>query len=581
MKNFFQLSLTFIVIFCLSASCKKKDGSTVGGSEKKEVKQSKFAKNYPEFNSQVFKDVLLAQSDSALSPLYRSTEYTPIWIHDTLDTKKLYEFIEILKIADEHGLSPELFSYSKIKLYTDSIDSGLYANNMDTLYKKMLLLEQEATKAAIIYISGMSFGFLNPKNLYAGDYNITILQPDSAFWADTYSKIANDPINTILASHPNDNVYLKLQTEYRNLKNRDKSEQKKIPVKDVTYKLGAQNKHIAEIAERLMLTGEYVPDSIPTDSLHQKLDEKLLAAINTFRKKISYLEDSEVGKLTIEALNRPFEYYQKKISANMERYRWKRTKQTHKKHIEVNVAAAMLTATDADNSPLIMRVCVGSVKNKTPLLQSDINYLNLNPYWNVPRSIAQKEIAVLQKKDSTYIRRHNMKLFKGGKEVETSSIDWKNINPSTFSYIIRQEPGGGNSLGLVKFMFNNDFSVYLHDTPSKSAFNRKNRAVSHGCVRVQRPFDLAYFCLSPVTEVYKDRLLYTVKKEPVSKEGKQLLKANNLKKLPDVINIDPENKISLFIDYYTAFLYPSDDTLYYADDMYEYDNIILDKLNSL
>jgi murein L,D-transpeptidase YcbB/YkuD len=240
----------------------------------------------------------------------------------------------------------------------------------------------------------------------------------------------------------------------------------------------------------------------------------------------------------------------------------------------------MLFACQKDSLPLIMRVCTGSVTNKTPLLESDISYLNLNPIWNVPTSIAQKEVAVLQKKDPAYIGRNNMKLYKGGKEVDVDSINWKEVNPSKFTYTIRQNSGERNALGLIKFMFNNAFSVYLHDTPSKAAFNRKNRAVSHGCVRVQKPFDLAFFCMSATSDnAYKDRLYYSIDKSPVSNEGKKLARENKLKKLPDILN--PKSKISLSIDYYTAYMYPDDnDTLYYADDVYDYDNIILNALDS-
>lgn len=126
-------------------------------------------------------------------------------------------------------------------------------------------------------------------------------------------------------------------------------------------------------------------------------------------------------------------------------------------------------------------------------------------------------------------------------------------------------------------MFSNAFSVYLHDTPSKAAFGRKNRAVSHGCVRVQKPFDLAFFCMSTTSDdIYKDRLFYSIDKQPISKAGKKLAQENKLKKLPDILN--PKDKISLFIDYYTVYMYPDDDMLYYADDVYEYDSAILNAL---
>lgn len=574
------LFLPTIVFLLFITNCNRGQ-ATVSKSGKKEVAKSRFAGNYPDFSPETFRDKLQTeiQNDSILLPFYSITEYTPVWIQDTLNTNSIQEFIDILSNAHEHGLSPELFFISEIKGLSDSIDSGAYSDNLEMLFARMSALEQISTKAAIKYISGMKFGFLNPASIYGKDYDITLSEPDSLFFVDLYKNIKENPIQSLLSSQPTDDIYLKLQDEYRILEGKKELGFKAITAGNVTYKIGDKNKHIAEIAERLKLTGEFRPDSISDDSLHLKLDEPLLEAINRFRKKISYPEEKEVGKITIDALNRPFEYYQDKIRANMERYRWKRTKTKHTKHIEVNVASAMLVASQTDSLPLTMRVCVGSMNNKTPLLQSDISYLNLNPIWNVPKSIVQKEVAVLQKRDTSYIRRHNMRLYKGGKEVDVNSIDWKEVKPSQFNYLIKQDPGAGNSLGLIKFMFNNDFSVYLHDTPSKATFNRKNRAVSHGCVRVQKPFDLAFFCTSPSSDLYKDQLLYSINKQPVTKEGKKLVKEEKLNKLPDIINLKSENKISLFIDYYTAFMYPDDDTLYYADDVYGYDNLILEALN--
>ncbi|MBK5721188.1 L,D-transpeptidase family protein [Dysgonomonas sp. Marseille-P4677] len=575
-------SLPILLLIILTVCCKKKEHTKISESEKKEVIQSKFAKNYPDFDFKVLQDSLLVTvySDSILTPYYITTENTPAWIHDTLDVKNLNRLVEILNSVNEHGLNPDLFSATYIKSITDSIDSGSYINKIDTLYSRIATLEKVATKAAIKYISGMKYGFLNPKKLYGTDYDITIATPDSAFYANLYDEIKKDPIEAMLNSQPTDHIYLRLREEYHLLEGKKEENFKKIESGNATFKVGDKNKHISAIAERLIMTGEYLPDSTSTDSTHNKLNNELLAAINTFRRHNSYPEELEVGKLTIDALNRPFEYYQEKICINMERYRWKRTKSKHNKHIEVNVASAMLLADQADNDSLslISRVCVGSIRNKTPLLQSDISYINLNPYWNVPRSIAQNEVVILQKKDPTYIERHNMKLFKGGKEVDPSSIDWKEVNPSKFSYIIRQEPGGGNSLGLVKFMFNNAFSVYLHDTPSKAAFGRKNRAVSHGCIRVQKPFDLVFFCTAPATELFKDQFYHSIDKTPISEKGKKLLKEDKLKKLPNIINIDKENQISLFIDYYTVYMYPNDSALYYADDVYEYDTPILTEL---
>lgn len=573
-------STLVVIVTIFIVSCREKKSTKLSESTKKEVKLSKFAKNYPDFNPQHLKEVLRSQlqEDSTLQSLYIKNTFTPIWVHDTLDSKGLRELSCILENSHEHGLPINYFPTDYITSLIDSIDSGMYSQNLDVLYQKMTDLELVSTRSAIKYVIGMSYGFTDPKTLYKKDYDIYTARPDSIFFINLYANLQKNPIKPVLNSLPTDLVYNKILEEYRNLESKKDLVFTKIAVSK-TYKVGDKSPYISEIARRLILTGEYKPDSVSTDTLHQILDKNLLAAINTFRRNNSYPEEEEVGQITIDALNRPMEYYQAKLRANMERYRWRRTKSKHDKHIEVNVAPAMLFASQKDSLPLIMRVCIGSATNKTPLLESDISYLNLNPIWNVPTSIAQKEVAVLQKKDPTYIKRNNMKLYKGGKEVDVESINWKEVNPSKFAYTIRQNSGERNALGLIKFMFNNAFSVYLHDTPSKAAFNRKNRAVSHGCVRVQKPFDLAFFCMSTASDdLYKDRFYYSINKLPVSNEGKKLAKENKLKKLSDILN--PKDKISLFIDYYTVYMYPDDNnTLHYADDTYDYDSVILNALD--
>jgi murein L,D-transpeptidase YcbB/YkuD len=580
MKYTLYTTLTVIIIFFF-IGCKERSSTKLSESGKKEVVLSRFAKNYPDFSPQHLKEVLQSriEEDSILQNLYVKNAFTPIWIHDTLDIQKIKELTNILDDSHKHGLPVDYFSTGYMWSLMDSIDSGLYSLDSDNLYQKMVDLEFISTKSAVKYVTGMNYGFTDPKILYKKDYDIYTARPDSVFFNNLYINLQKDPINLISNSQPDNVVYRKLLTEYQDLDNKQDLKFNKI-ANSQTYKIGDKNPYISDIARRLIMTGEYKPDSNSTDTLHQILDKGLLDAVNAFRRKNSYPEENEIGKITIDALNRPLEYYRDKLRANMERYRWRRTKLKQDKHIEVNIAPFMLFACQKDSLPLIMRVCVGSVANKTPLLESNISYLNLNPIWNLPVSIAQKEVAVLQKKDPTYIKRNNMKLYKEGKEVDVESINWKEVDPSKFAYTILQNSGERNALGLIKFMFYNTFSVYLHDTPSKAAFNRKNRAVSHGCVRVQKPFDLAFFCMSATSDdIYKDRLYYSINKSPISDEGKELAKENKLKKLPDILN--PKSKISLFIDYYTAYMYPDDnDTLYYADDIYDYDSIILNALDN-
>lgn len=575
------LLLSFILIGC------KKTPSKIIDSGNYTVSHSKFAQDYPFFEAQLFADKLKQRmmNDSVLGYLYEKKDYSSVWISDTLKTKELKLFINLLVDVEKHGLPSNYIKTDQIVQLLDSIDYGHF--NEESLYDKLIDLERLSTNALIRYTKGMNYGFVNPQKLFKKTlYDIELSHADSVFYHRIYEEALEDPIKTMEQSVPQSTTYLILQKEYMKLKRLEYAHHE---IKDLgtnVYKVGDKHVNIEKIANLLASRGFFempvaIPDSLMTDSLREtqrSLTPELMSAINNFRKHNSIEADKEIGNFTIEALNRKTDYYLKKLRVGMERNRWQRAKEEHDKHIEVNVAPFLLFALEKEKEPLIMRVCVGRPYHKTPLLESNLGYINLNPKWNVPVSIARNEISVLQKRDQTYMQKRNMKLYKGNKEIDPSSIDWSKVNPAKFNYRIVQGSGGGNSLGRLKFMFNNDFSVYLHDTPLKSAFLRTNRAVSHGCVRVQQPLDLAFFC-TDADDIYKDRIRYSIGYDPQTKEGKEALKKEKLKKLSDIINLLPNKKISLAIDYHTAYLYPNDSTVHYADDLYEYDDIILNALS--
>lgn len=573
----------FFISLCISCSYSTSTASKFN-TETDIIRESKFLSLYPHFNILDLSTALdeKIKNDTLLAPFYLATNNNLIWLKDTLNTSKLGELVSILSDVDKHGLPKQIFPTEKIVAITQAIDSGLYANSMDTLYQELIALEQLASASSLRYALGMRYGFLDPKDLYGREYNLTIDKPTKDDLQQLYSQLNEEAIATLLASPPNDSNYIVLQREYQKLDSLKNISIPKIPVKaKAKYKLQDKGDYVDAIAKRLAVTGEYVyPDSISLDSLgYAAVDEALLNAINEFRRKNSYHESEEIDAFTIEALNRPLVDYQNKIKANLERHRWRRTKEIHPKHIEVNVAAQRLIATDNEEPILDMRVAVGRLANKTPLIQSDLSYINLNPIWNVPTSITRNELVVKQKANQEYLQRQNMKLYKSGEEVAIESIDWDNVDAQSFGYSIKQAAGSANALGKMKFMFNNNFSVYLHDTPSKSAFNRNNRAVSHGCVRLQQPIDLVLFCTAPNEPLFVDRLYNTIGMKAPSLEGQQLQVENKLTKMNDIIRRD--EGISILIDYYTAYLKPKDSTVYYANDVYSYDEPILNSLANL
>ena len=554
--------------------------------------KSQFEKLYPDFNRKELKDSLQTYfSDTTFSDttfsnttltdkFYQKNDYESVWVKDTFETAKIDTLIFYLNNSVNHGLNPDLFAANVIKGLRDSILAGSFADSMPALYSALVRLEKQATESVQHYAFGMKYGFIDVKKTFPVDYFIPLQEPDSIFHEFVFSNIKSRLVYLLSEVQPKDSIYVQLQKTLQYYRTFSDTTFSAIPfTKDSKgYKLNSSDPQVIPlIAKRLMITGE-LPYTENADSIYKTITPELMNAINVFRRNNSYPEDEEVGKLTIDALNRPISYYVDKMTANLERYRWKRQTALPEKYVEVNIAAFHLIAVEPGHKTLKMNVCAGiPFKNQTPLLESAITYINLNPTWSVPRSIIEKEIYFLIKKNPDYFKKNNMQVTRNGQVVDTDTIDWSKFkNPKTFPFSVKQDSGDDNSLGRIKFMFPNPFSVYLHDTPSKRAFSYTRRGVSHGCVRIQKPMDFAFFCFATKDSLYFDRLRYSIDQSPLTKKGKELLKQEKLTKLPDIVNL--AEKIPLFIDYFTAYTFPKEQKLYFADDAYGFDDRINEEL---
>lgn len=273
------------------------------------------------------------------------------------------------------------------------------------------------------------------------------------------------------------------------------------------------------------------------------------------------------------------DYYRNRLLVNLERVRWQYALEKGNKYVIVNTAAFMLQAVnEATDSIVEMRVCTGRVKNKTPLLSSRIYYMELNPFWNVPQNIIRKEIIPTYRRDTTYFTRNRMKVYdKDGQQVDPHSVKWSKYTDRGVPYTVKQDNKTGNSLGRIIFRFPNSHDVYLHDTPSRSPFRRANRAVSHGCVRLERALDFAFFLLKEPDELLEDRIRVAMDIKPVSEEGKKLPRSVAYRELK---HYSLKEYIPLYIDYQTVYL-SADEKLSYCEDIYEYDSSLLEAMDSL
>nr|MDQ2694533.1 L,D-transpeptidase family protein [Pseudomonadota bacterium] len=208
------------------------------------------------------------------------------------------------------------------------------------------------------------------------------------------------------------------------------------------------------------------------------------------------LEDGVVGPLTQYEMNVPAWERVRQIVLNLERWRWL-PEDLGRRFILVNITDYALAVVEDGRRVLESRVVVGRSKRPTPVFTGTLSHLVLNPYWRVPRTIAVEDMLPQLQKDPYALARQNIRVFDAaaGREIDPGGVDWSRVNKHNFNFLLRQDPGPGNALGRIKFMFPNRHAVYLHDTSSPRLFNRNRRSYSSGCVRVSKAWDLAEYLL--------------------------------------------------------------------------------------
>lgn len=230
-----------------------------------------------------------------------------------------------------------------------------------------------------------------------------------------------------------------------------------------------------------------------------KVDDDIVAAIKHFQKRNGLKKTGIVDHATLERLNVPPYFMAQRIALNMKRWRYL-PKDMGDRFILVNMANFRLDLIENNESQLSMKVIIGKEKLRTPVLAETISTIVLAPVWNVPHRIAKRDIIPMAKANPNYLKEHNFKIYEGwqipAKEIPITNIDWTGFDSRENTYRFVQAPGEENSLGHVKFVIPNDQSIYLHDTNHKELFQYDMRALSSGCIRVEKPMELAHALLA-------------------------------------------------------------------------------------
>jgi murein L,D-transpeptidase YcbB/YkuD len=259
-----------------------------------------------------------------------------------------------------------------------------------------------------------------------------------------------------------------------------------------TLRAGNRSQSVPLLRERLIVTGDYVPcDESDEGSVY---DTCLQEAVKHFQLRNGLKDDGEVGPITLAVLNKTVEERIETMLLNLDRIKWLNRPHS-KRHIIINIPDFMLYFEEDGKLIQSIRTIVGTPKNPTPIFSNTVKTIVLNPQWNVPKSIIQKEMIPKLLRNPNAMSKQRIEIFNGwGKDavkINPASVNWSKYRYSKhMPYRFAQTAGTHNALGKVKFLFPNKFSVYMHDTPTKHLFNKDKRAFSHGCIRLQKPREL-------------------------------------------------------------------------------------------
>ncbi|WP_310618839.1 L,D-transpeptidase family protein [Flexibacterium corallicola] len=451
---------------------------------------------------------------AALELFYEERGFQPIWVRNGKLNKVALTVISKLLAAAEEGLSPSDYPTPEKSL-----------NSMGQLSSKELAhAEISLTLSVLRYAEDAQAGRISPRRI---SKNIA-QKPHRPDPVDALQKLSRSPQPDIIlgAFNPPHQGYKDLKIQLEKLRSGSHKPKRTIEVPTgPLLKLGMSGLRVSLLKKRLNVPS--LPDT------QEMFDADLKKAVQSFQRENGLHEDGVVGARTLLSLNKHTvgnPIYD--IIANMERWRWL-PRELGDLHLTVNIPEFMVRLKQENKVLYKERVVVGKRSHQTPVFSDNMRHIIVNPYWNVPYSIASKELLPeIAVNPRTYFAKGNYEVLSKGRVIDPKRVNWTK-NP--FKKLrIRQRPGRGNALGKIKFMFPNKHNVYLHDTPSKSLFNRSERAFSHGCVRVRNPLEFA----DALMEFQSNR------------SGKYL--RNLIGKKETQVNL--ETKFPIHLTYFTSFV---------------------------
>ena len=457
--------------------------------------------------------------------VYRDRKHLPLWIDASFRLEKAEALADAIDRAGEDGLLPiDYHQYAIHELLAEICEQSSAAGPTSVSPELWADLDLILTDAYLLYGSHLAAGRVNPETLHT-DWKINTGAVDLSASLD--SAASTGDINAALKKlRPAHSGYTTLRNAFAQLRGLAAASGWPVLDDSKTIRPGDGSSAVGDLRHRLAVSGDLGPIGPDDNALF--FDATLASAVKRFQQRNGLKADGIVGQNTIGMLNVPVEQRIRQVVVNLERWRWL-PHDLGGRYIIVNTADFNLKAVEKGDVQLQMRVVVGRPARRSPVFSANMTYLVVNPYWNVPRTIAVEDILPEVQKDVSYLAHRGIRVFQNWEldapEVDPATVDWHAYHADRFPFRLRQDPGPYNDLGRFKFMFPNPFAVYLHDTPNRSLFNRVQRDFSSGCIRVEAPFVLADFVLAgdqrwtpdALTEAIENGETRTIRlKQPVS-----------------------------------------------------------------
>jgi murein L,D-transpeptidase YcbB/YkuD len=486
-----------------------------------------------------------------LTKFYGPADYAPAWIEAGQPTAQAVAMIELFRGVGKKGLQPEDYDASR----WDGRIQALKAGSGDPAR-----FDAALTVCTMRLISDLRIGRINPKHFDFG-LSVDAKKYDLAHFLRERLLPAPDVSAVLNAVEPPWGGYRRTEAalaRYVDLAQRGDGEA--LPTPPTAVRPGQRYDGTPLLFRRLVLLGD-LPESAtpPADPVYEGA---LVEGVKRFQRRHGLDDDGRLGPETIRQLNIPLADRVRQLQLALERWRWLPA-EFSAPPIVVNIPDFRLRAVERDDQfALNMRVVVGrAMRTETPVFSKDMTYVVLRPYWNVPPSILRKEIVPAIRRDRSYIEKKGFEVTTNDGKVVTDGVISDDVlaRLQAGSLSVRQKPGPANALGLVKLIFPNEYNVYLHSTPAPELFAKSRRDFSHGCIRVEKPAELAAWALRNNPGWPLERVLSAMKSGH------------------DNVTVTLARPVPVFIVYATALAY-EDGEVHFYDDLYGYDASLVEAL---